>query len=89
MAAPVFLLVLLLTNLFLLDVLFFRVALGLQLVFYACALFGCLLRESPAGRRIFSVPYAFLILNLFTIMAFSDHVRGRQTALWQKANKED
>ncbi len=86
---PLFLLIILLANLFLLDQWFYQLTLLLQVIFYLSALLAgklpALARSSPA----FSVPLAFCLLNAATIVGFYRFVRRRQRVTWsQPANGE-
>lgn len=61
-------------------------ALAAQLLFYATAAAGAMVRERR-GRvaRVLGVPYAFCLLNLTTLVAVWRFVTGRQTVQWRKA----
>lgn len=62
----------------------YRWLLGLQLIFYMAALLGHLARRARHRPIVLSVPYAFCILNLATIMALIDLLNGNQQVTWEK-----
>lgn len=77
--AFLFLVLVLLTNFFLLDYLLFQYVLGLQLCFYVLALFGFLSKAKP-----FSVPFYFMAVNIASFLGFIDFLRGRKIIAWEK-----
>ena len=85
LASPLFLLVAFMANGALLDVPFYRWTFAAQVVFYAAALGGYLLRDA---RRvpILTVPYVFCLLNYATAVAFSRFVRRRHHVTWERAS---
>jgi cellulose synthase/poly-beta-1,6-N-acetylglucosamine synthase-like glycosyltransferase len=82
--APFFLLPLLLSNVALAPVHpIFATTLVLQVLFYGLALAGALLRATPAGRRrIFTVPYYFVLVNAAAFAGVLSIVRGRRQHVW-------
>lgn len=81
---PLFLVLVLITNLLLLDSHLYQLALLLQILFYLLALlasrFPALIRKSP----LFSVPHAFCLLNAATVAGFYRFIRGRQRVTWSR-----
>lgn len=77
--------VVLLTNLLMLDLIFYRLVLSMQLLFYGAAITGRLMRPPAKSNPVVSVPYAFCLLNWATVIGFLRFVLGRQRATWQKA----
>ena len=71
-------------NLFLLDQPFYRWTLGAQLVFYAAAVGGYLIRDSKKKVRWLNVPYAFCLLNWAAVMGFLRFINGRQRVTWER-----
>ncbi len=63
---------------------FYRLALGLQLVFYALGVVGAYCPQ--ARSRFLTVPYAFCVLTVATIFAFGSVLAGRQRVTWPKAS---
>lgn len=71
------------SNLLLIGQPAYRVLFILQLVFYAAALCGALLRNSPRRNRLVTLPYAFCLLNLAAVMGLFEWLTGRQTVTWE------
>lgn len=83
---PVFLLLLLVSNIWLSltapspawDVLLFA-----QGTFYAAAVFGAAAHKSAAGRsRLFTIPYYFCLVNTAALLALLSVLRGKRAAGW-------
>lgn len=70
-----------LSNLLLLAHGFFRVTMGLQLLFYALAVLGACSRRKLV---LLNVPYYFAVINLSLLLGFFRYVTGRQPAAWQR-----
>ena len=85
LASPFFLLVAFAANTALLDVPMYRWTLAAQVLFYAAALGGYLLRDA---RRVplLTVPYVFCLLNYATAVAFSRFLRRQQQVTWERAS---
>jgi poly-beta-1,6-N-acetyl-D-glucosamine synthase len=85
LASPLFLLVAFAANTALLDVAMYRWTLAAQVLFYAAALGGYLLRDA---RRVplLTVPYVFCLLNYATAVAFSRFLRRQQHVTWERAS---
>lgn len=79
---PAFLVVMLAANLFLLDLLFYQVAIALQVVFYTAALIAHLAPRFAGKTPLLSVPHAFCLLNGATVAGFGRFVGGRQQVTW-------
>ncbi|MGH8264264.1 MAG: glycosyltransferase family 2 protein [Steroidobacteraceae bacterium] len=60
----------------------YAVLLGLQALFYLCALIGWALRARPRQPALFSVPYYFCLVNVASLMGIIDAFRGRTYATW-------
>ncbi|MDO9518784.1 MAG: glycosyltransferase family 2 protein [Pseudohongiella sp.] len=83
LTAPVFLLLLFITNVFLLTNAFFVLCLVLQLLFYGAALVGHTTESRWRGIQLLSIPYAFCVLNWATVIGFSRFLSGRQKIVWK------
>ncbi|MBU8897468.1 glycosyltransferase family 2 protein [Corallococcus sp. H22C18031201] len=83
--APALMAAALVANLFLLHQTFYRVTLFGQLLFYALALLG---REGVLKRgtakRVASVAYYFVTMNLAIVVGFWRFVRNSQRAAWER-----
>jgi cellulose synthase/poly-beta-1,6-N-acetylglucosamine synthase-like glycosyltransferase len=64
---------------------FYRLALGLQLLFYGLAAAGWVGARARRPTRLTSLPYALVLLNLAAASALLGFVRGRETAAWKAA----
>jgi cellulose synthase/poly-beta-1,6-N-acetylglucosamine synthase-like glycosyltransferase len=62
---------------------FYAAFMGLQLVLYAAAAAGHLLRRSPARAARLLAPYYFVILNAACALAFWKLLNGQRMALWK------
>ena len=58
--------------------------LWLQTAFYAAASLGYLVRGAKHRPFLLSVPYAFCLLNLATVVALVRLLKGRQQVTWEK-----
>jgi hypothetical protein len=66
----------------------YQIVLGVQVFFYVLAILGWLLKESGIGKRkFFYVPYYFSFMNLSVWFGFFRYINGRQSAIWEKANR--
>lgn len=83
--APLFLILIVTSNLFLLDDLFYRVIFFCQILFYLFALIGYLLQEKKFRIRIFNVPFYFCLVNLASLIALVMFLTGRIKGTWEKA----
>lgn len=71
-------------NLFLLNELFYRWALAIQLLFYAAAIGGGLAQGVANKNRVLYIPYAFCLLNWAAVVGFFRFVKGRQRVTWER-----
>lgn len=85
LVSPLLLVVLLGTNVALMEDPFFRAALGAQVLFYMVAVAGGLLQEVGLHLGPLGVPLMFCALNLTTVLAWTDVARGRFRVAWDRA----
>jgi poly-beta-1,6-N-acetyl-D-glucosamine synthase len=87
--APLFLPIVLLTNLLLAlqGSPFYNLILAGQLFFYAMAFVGYLYRNKNISIKGFFVPYYFAIMNLSVYAGFARFRKGQQSVLWEKAQR--
>lgn len=78
----VFLLVLLISNAFLVAQLFFAVTMGLQACFYAAALLALV---PPLHKRwkVLGMPLYFCLLNVAAVVSLGEILRGRKYVVWE------
>lgn len=79
-----FLVTLFLSNSLLLDKEFYFSIFVFQIIFYALAIFGFLLRHKRK-IKIFYIPFYFCLVNFAAMVALFRSLRGRQTRMWEKA----
>lgn len=58
-----------------------------QLGFYLLAFLGYLLRDKKISIKGFFVPYYFLVMNLSVYAGFMRYLRGKQSVVWEKAQR--
>lgn len=87
--APLSLLVLLITNVFLAadGNVFYGTLFIAQLLFYFVAIAGYLLRNQKLRFKVLFVPYYFLFMNLSVYQGLFRLLRGKQSAVWDKAKR--
>lgn len=87
--APIFMLLLLASNLLLaLYSPFFAITLVLQFVFYALALIGWRVSSRPAQHMAFYIPYYFCAVNLASLVGMIEALRGRRYTTWNSSRRE-
>ncbi|KFE70411.1 glycosyltransferase family 2 protein [Hyalangium minutum] len=82
--APALMAVALLANLFLLDSVFYRLTLFTQVLFYALAYLGKTGVLKGTGRRIASMAYYFVTMNMAIVVGFWRFLRNAQKAAWDR-----
>ena len=70
-------------NNFLYNILFIA-----QLLFYGASLLGWLLEQRRIKLKIIFIPFYFIMMNFAVIMGFIRHLKGTQTALWEKSKRK-
>lgn len=83
LTAPLFLVLLIVSNLFLLSSPFFLLTLLTQLFFYGAACIGIASDAHGNGNRAFAIPYAFCVLNWATVVGFTRFVFKQQRVIWK------
>lgn len=82
---PLFLVIIFATNIFLIDKMFYRAMLIVQLLFYLFALIGYLLDERNIRITVFKVPLYFCVVNLASAIGILRFVTGGIKGTWEKA----
>lgn len=80
-----FLIIIFVSNLFLLDYRFYQVTLFGQILFYLFALIGYLLQERGTKIKIFNIPFYFCMVNLASLIGFLKLLTGGIKGTWEKA----
>lgn len=86
---PLLLLAALAANLLLMDYPLYRWTLAAQLGLYAAAFEGYRIRDAAKSAPIFSVPYAFCLLNWAVVAGFLRFINGRQRVTWDTAAQRE
>ncbi|KPK41325.1 MAG: hypothetical protein AMJ78_05790 [Omnitrophica WOR_2 bacterium SM23_29] len=80
-----FLIIIFVSNLFLLGHWFYQVTLFGQISFYLFALIGYLLQEKGTKIKIFNIPFYFCMVNLASLIGFLKFLSGGIKGTWEKA----
>lgn len=92
--APLGLLILLITNLFItvqegffnFESIFTWLMWG-QFIFYAAALLGWFFENRQIKVKILFIPYYFFIMNLSVYLGFKRYIKGNQSVKWERAQR--
>lgn len=82
---PLFLITLLISNLFLLGSRFYSSFFALQIIFYLFAILGYWLQEKKSKIKIFYIPFYFCLINMASLFGLFVAINGKQTGIWEKA----
>jgi hypothetical protein len=89
---PVMLLILLLTNMWIVSAgrprSVFAIFLAAQICFYVAAIIGWLLIRLDKRAGIMSIPFYFVFMNYCLVKGFIRFVNGQQTVLWEKSTRK-
>lgn len=86
--APLSLLLIFITNIFLLNQhAIYQYLFIAQVLFYLMALLGWYLANKQIKVKVLFVPYYFFIMNLCMYLGFIRFIRGRQSANWERAKR--
>ena len=66
----------------------FDLLLATQLLFYSLAMMAKLFPDSIGRMKLFKLSYYFVFMNISVIRGFFRFLRGKQTILWEKAQRE-
>jgi len=82
---PIFLTLLLVSNIFLISSVFYRILLSAQIIFYLMSSWGYVQdRREIKPNRIISITYYFCMVNFAAFLGFCKFVLGRQGNVWEK-----
>lgn len=84
-SVPVFLIIILGSNIFLLKFKFYWVFFILQVLFYIFSFLGYFLEKGGRRIKIFYLPFYFCLLNLAALFGFVNFLSKAQTKTWEKA----
>lgn len=84
---PVFMMIALVSNLFLLGIPFYNLTLALQLAFYALALIGYVAEPRNLLAKPLTIPLYFVTVNLASVVAMYRIWRGHKAVTWETVRK--
>lgn len=84
---PMLLLIILISNLFLLHLPFFLLLFYGQLFFYMTALIGYIFSKLKINAKIFSLSYYFIVTNIALIVGMYKFIMKKQSAAWQSTER--
>lgn len=86
--APLALIIIFISNIFLLPLLFYKVIFFLQLFFYVCAILGHFMSKAKPSLicRFLGIPYAFVVLNYAALAGLYRYITKKHQVTWEKAN---
>jgi cellulose synthase/poly-beta-1,6-N-acetylglucosamine synthase-like glycosyltransferase len=79
---PFLLIVIFISNIFILDNTFYLTFMVLQCLFYALALIGIL---SKSANRLLNIPSMFCVMNLAAVVGLWKFATNKQSVMWQKS----
>jgi cellulose synthase/poly-beta-1,6-N-acetylglucosamine synthase-like glycosyltransferase len=84
---PFFLAIIFVSNAFILDNAFYRFVFLAQVVFYLSALFAWVMDKYGKKVRILFLPLYFCVVNLASVQAIFNLIKGRKMAVWETVRK--
>ena len=81
--APYFLVLIFITNLFIVHTPFYKVIFILQIVFYLSAFTGYLWQKKGKSPFIFSIPFSFCLVNLAALVGVARFMIGKKSGRWE------
>jgi poly-beta-1,6-N-acetyl-D-glucosamine synthase len=66
----------------------YQVIFGLQIIFYLLAGLGWIFERRQLKIKAFFIPYYFCVMNYSVFLGFLRLIKGRQTVLWEKAERK-
>lgn len=84
LTVPFLLIVIFMSNIFILDNIFYRLFFILQIMFYIFAFFGLIIKHK---NRLFDIPYMFCVMNSAVVAGLYGFLTRRQDVLWQKVGE--
>ena len=80
---PYFLILILITNLFLMHFPIYQVIFALQIVFYLSALTGYLWQREGKPPFVFGIPFSFCLVNLAALVGVVRFLTGKKSGQWE------
>lgn len=82
---PLFLISILVTNIILLNVQFYKVVFCGQAIFYLFSIIGLFLQERHINVKIFYVPFYYVLINVASLIGLFKFLTGETKDTWEKA----
>lgn len=83
--APLFLILIFLSNIFLLEEPFYQLTMSYQIIFYGTAIFGWQYeKKGKKLNRVINLIYYFSMVNLAALIGLFKGIAGKQRPYWQK-----
>jgi cellulose synthase/poly-beta-1,6-N-acetylglucosamine synthase-like glycosyltransferase len=87
--AGIFLILIFLSNIFLVGFNLYRILFLLQLLFYGLAGMGTYFQSRRIRCGIFCVPFYFFLINLASFVALFEFLLGKRYFIWEKASRKE
>ena len=84
---PLLLLVVFVSNVFLIEEGLYSKILALQIVFYTCALAGIKAGPGPGIRKLFRLPTMFVAMNVALLFGFFRLITSTQSGTWKRTER--
>lgn len=89
-AVPLFLLLIFVSNAFLmLHSLFFEILFLLQVAFYFLAALGWIIEKTGAKIGVFAIPHYFVLANMASVFGFYKFLRGERYTTWEPIREKN
>ena len=89
-AVPLFLLLIFVSNAFLmLHSLFFEILFLLQVAFYFLAALGWMIEKTGAKIGVFAIPHYFVLANMASVFGFYKFLRGERYVTWEPIREKN
>ena len=88
--APISLIILFISNIYLVHVgEFYLLLLLLQLLFYSAAILGWVLSKKKIKFRLFFIPFYFTFMNFSVFLGLIKFLKGDYKVVWDKAKRKE
>lgn len=86
-SAAIFMIVLSLSNLFLLETPLYLLFFILQIAFYTLAFVGWISRKNMAQKLLFKIPLYFCMVNISALIAWLKYLNGTRQEIWEPTKR--
>ena len=86
---PVFLLAALISNIFLIEDLFYSRTLALQIVFYVISMAGLKIGPGPGWTKLLRLPAMFVAMNVALLFGFFRLISTSQSGTWKRTERSE